>query len=177
MLRKILLGLLVILIAFLGYVASREGKFRYERTGVINASPDKIYPYLSNFKLGSEWNPWDRMDPTMKKTYSGTDGTVGAKMDFEGNSQVGSGELEVLNLVPNQSVQLKLTMRKPFRAENTIDYTLTSEGSGTRFSWAMSGDGGFMGKLMGVFIDCEKMVGGELEKGIANLKQLVETKK
>ena len=177
MIAKIALGVVVLLAVFLGYVSTRDGKFRYERSGVINAPAEKIYPYISNFKNGSVWNPFDQKDPNMKRVFSGTDGQVGSKMDFDGNSEAGSGTLEIVKLVPNQSVDIRLVMTKPISADNLVQYTLTPEGTGTRFTWAMSGDGGFLGKLMGVLIDCEKMVAGNFENGIQQLKKVMESAK
>lgn len=176
MLVKILIGLTLLVVAFLGYVATREGKFRYERSGVIHASADKIFPYISNLKMGGEWSPYEKKDLNMKKTFTGADGQPGSMMEFEGNKDVGAGKIEILKIVPGEAVDLKLTMIKPFSGENLIEYRLTPEVGGTRFSWVMSGDGGFMSKLMTTLIDCEKMVTGDFETGIANLKALVESK-
>ncbi|MFS4459156.1 SRPBCC family protein [Bdellovibrio sp. HCB2-146] len=171
------IGLIIggLILVFLGYVATREGKFRYERSGLIQAPPEKIFPYISDFKKGGLWSPYEQMDPNMKKSYSGTDGQAGSTMEFEGNQDAGSGKLEILNIVPNQSVDIKLTMIKPLHAENLVQYTLTPEAGGTRFTWSMSGDGGFMGKLINVFIDCEAMIAGQFDVGIENLKKLVES--
>lgn len=173
--KKFALVLLAVLLIFLGYVSTRSGKFYYERSGVINAPVEKVYPFVSNFKMGEQWSPYEQMDPNMKKTFSGTDGEVGAVMEFEGNSETGSGKLEMLKLVPNELVEMKLIMTKPLYAENLIQYRLTPEGAGTKFTWSMSGDGGFMSKLIGVLIDCEKMVGDQFNTGIANLKKVLET--
>jgi uncharacterized protein YndB with AHSA1/START domain len=175
--KKISLGILLVLIIFLGFVSTRESKFRYERSGVISAPAEKIFPYISNFKMGALWSPYEKVDPNMKKTFSGPEAQVGSIMEFEGNKDAGSGKLELLKIVPNELVEIKLTMTKPFHAENLIQYRLTSEASGTRFSWAMSGDGGFMGKLISVFINCEKMVTAQFDTGIANLKTTVEAQK
>jgi uncharacterized protein YndB with AHSA1/START domain len=177
MLIKIILGLVVIVGLFLIYVSTRDGKFHYERSGLIAAPPEKIFPLISNFKNGEQWSPYEKMDPTMKKTFSGPDGQVGSIMAFEGSKDVGSGELEILKLIPNEFVEIRLTMTKPFRADNIVQYRLTREGQETRFSWAMLGDGGFMGKLVTTFIDCEKMVAGQFGTGIQNLKTLVENSK
>lgn len=177
MARKIIFGAAIALILFLGFVSTRESKFHYERSGLINAPAEKIFPYLSTFKLGSEWSPYEKIDPNMKKNIVGTDGQVGTVMNFDGNSEAGSGSLEFLKIVPNDSVQIKLVMTKPLPADNLIEYKLTPEGSGTRFTWSMSGDGGFVGKLMTLLIDCEKMVGDQFNQGIANLKTLVESQK
>jgi len=175
--KKIGLGLIAVIILFLGYVSTRDGKFNYERSGLINAPAEKIFPIISNFKMGELWSPYEKIDPNMRKTFMGNDGQVGSKMEFEGNSDAGSGSLEMMSVVPNESVEIKLIMTKPMHAENMIQYKLTPEGTGTRFTWSMAGDGGFLTKLMTVFIDCEKMIGGQFEKGINSLREVVEAQK
>lgn len=176
MLIKIAIAVLVLIVGFLVYVSTRTGTFRYERSGVIEASAEQIFPYISQFSLGSQWSPYEKMAPEMKKSFSGQDGQVGSKMEFE-SREAGSGSLEMLKIVPNQAVDIKLIMTAPFKGENLVQYQLTPEGDGTRFTWIMSGDGGFMTKLMTVFIDCEKMIGDQFSTGINNLKNLVESKK
>ena len=174
MLLKVGLGVALVLVAFFIYVATRPNVFRYERSGVINASPDKIYPYISELHRGNLWSPYAQKDPNMKSTFSPNDGQVGAKMEFEGGKDVGAGIIEILKLEPSRYAQLKLAMTKPFKADNIVEYTLTPEGIGTRFTWTMSGESGFLGKLIGVLIDCDKMIAGDFEVGIANLKKIVE---
>lgn len=159
---------------FLIYVSTRDGKFHYERNGLIAAAPDAIFPYIRDLRKGDLWSPYSKIDPNMRSTFSGPEGEVGAVMEFEGNQQAGSGKIEILRIVPNELVELKLTMKKPFRAENIVQYRLTPEAGGTRFSWSMQGDGGFIGKLMNTLIDCEEMVAGSFSEGIQNLKTLVE---
>jgi len=154
--KKILIGVLVLLVVFLAYVSSKDGHFRYERSGVISASPEKIFPLISSFEACKAWNPYDQKDPNMKRSIKGIDGQVGSVLEFDGNQESGSGSLEIMKIVPNQSMELTLRMVKPFKAENKVEYKLTPEGAGTRFSWTMSGDGGFMGKLVSTLIDCEK---------------------
>lgn len=174
MLLKVVIAVVAVLVLFLGYVSTREGKFRYEKSGLIAATPEKIFPYISQLKKGGEWSPFEKVDPNMKKTFTGEDGTAGAKLEFAGNSEAGSGVIELLKVVPNELVELNLTMTAPIKAENLIEYRLTPEGDKTRFSWTMSGDGGFFGKLINIFIDCEKMVTDQFVKGIENLKVVVE---
>lgn len=174
MIVKVLLGIAVAVVLFLGYVATRPGQFRYERSQVIQAPADQIFPYISQLRKGGEWSPYEKRDPKMIKEFSGEDGQVGSKMTFNGNREVGAGTLEVIRLVPGELVDLRLLMTKPMKADHIVEYRLTPEGTGTRFTWAMHGDGGFFGKLMSVVIDCDKMIGGEFELGIENLKKVVE---
>lgn len=173
---KILIGFAVVIVIFLGYVSTRPPMFHYERSGFIKASPEKIYPYISSLKMGAQWSPYEKDDPSLKTEFSGTDGAVDSVETFEGK-KAGAGTLTILKLEPNKSAQIQLKMTKPFFAINIIDYTLTPEGEGTRFTWGMTGENGFIGKLIGVIIDCEKMIGSQFEEGIANLKQVVESQK
>lgn len=175
MFKKFLIGLGIGLVAFFAYVARRPADFRYERSDVIQASAEKIFPYLNDFKLGGEWSPYEKMDPNMKKVYAGPAAGVGATMDFDAKADVGSGRLEIIESVPASRVVLKLTMTKPMQGVNTVEYRLSPEATGTRFTWAMYGHGNFFSKLISVFIDCEKMVGAQFAAGIANLKKIVET--
>lgn len=174
--RKIAGGLLITVVLFLAFVSTRQGQFYYERSGIVKATPDEIFPYISNLKLGEKWSPYEKIDPNMKKTFSGPEAGVGSVMEFDGNSNAGSGKLEILKLIPNESVEIKLTMTKPFAAENIVQYRLVPDVTGTKFIWSMGGDGGFMGKLINVFIDCEKMVGDQFSEGIVNLQNIFEKK-
>jgi hypothetical protein len=174
--KKILAALALFFIGFVSYVQTRPADFRYERSGIIQATPEVIFPYLNQFKLGNEWSPYSKKDPNMKFTISGPEAGTGSKMEFAGNSDVGAGELEIIASEPNSRVELLLTMKEPIEGKNTIIYSLTPEGEGTRFTWTMSGKGGFISKLMTVLIDCEKMVAGDFEVGIQNLKTLIESK-
>jgi hypothetical protein len=176
MLLKVVSGIAVVVALFLGYVSTRPSHFRWERSGDINAPPEKIYPYLTQFKLGSQWSPYEKDDPNMKKSYSGADGTVGSAMDFESKTS-GAGRLEILEMLPNQSVKIRLLMTKPMAADHLVEYQLSSNGASTHFTWVFSGEFGFLGKLVSVFIDCEKMTTDQIDKGINNLKTLIESQK
>lgn len=170
MIIKAILGLFTVVSLFLVYVSTREGQFHYERSGLIKASPESIYPYISDLNRGGEWSPFMQIDPNMKITINGS------TMEWDGNQEAGAGRLEILRTIPNEEVEMKLTMTRPMYAENIVLYKLTREGELTRFSWSMSGDGGFMGKLISVFMNCEQMVASQFEIGIKNLKQLIEAK-
>ncbi len=171
---KVGIGAAVVILGFLIFISTRADRFHYERSGLINAAPEKIYPYLSDLNKGGLWSPFEQVDPNLKKTFSGPGNQVGSIMEFEGNRDAGAGKVEILKLVPNEAVSLKLTMTKPFFAENAVEYKLIPEGSATRFSWSMEGQNGFLGKFIGVIIDCEAMIGNQFTKGIENLKNVVE---
>ncbi|ASD62281.1 SRPBCC family protein [Bdellovibrio bacteriovorus] len=176
MLIKVVVGMLVVVALFLAFIATRKGEFRYEVSEVIAAPPEKIFPYISDLKLGGEWSPFEKVDPNMKKEFIGEPNQVGSKMTFAGNKDAGAGSIEIIRIIPNELVQLRLLMTEPLAADNIVEYRLTPEGQGTRFSWSMSGNGGYVGKLVTFFIDCEKMVTDQFRQGFENLKAIVEVK-
>ncbi|QDK39325.1 SRPBCC family protein [Bdellovibrio sp. NC01] len=171
-----IVGLVVValLVIFIVFIATRAPHFHYERSGVINAPAEKIFPYLSTFQGGHAWSPFERIDPNMKMKVIGDDGKVGTVMEFDGNKDAGSGKLEILKITPSTEVDMRLIMVKPFPADNLIEYRLTPEGTGTKLTWSMSGENGFFGKMITVFIDCDKMIGDQMNQGIKNLKEVVE---
>lgn len=174
MLTSILLGFGALLAILFLYIGTRSGRFRYVRSGLMKAPPEKIYPYLCDFRLGAEWSPYEKTDKTMKKQFWGEFGQIGSVMIFEGNTNSGAGRIEILRMVPNESVDLRLTMKRPFEAENLVRYELKREAEGTRFTWIMQGEGGYMSKVINFFVDCEKLVAGQFEVGIAQLKFLLD---
>lgn len=169
---QVVLMLALVMIGFLAYVSTRSGQFRYERSAWIEASPEEIWPLISDLRRGKEWSPYEQKDPRMKSELQGEGNTVGSKVHFSGNKEAGSGILSITGLRPFETVDLHLTMTSPIKAENDIQYKLAREGTGTRMTWAMCGDGGFMGKLVNVFINCEKLVAKDMEKGLENLQAL-----
>ena len=166
--------LVVAVAAVLGLAATKPDAFRVQRTGTFNAPPDKIFPHLNDFHKWAAWSPWEKLDPEMKKTHSGPDRGKGTVYEWEGNKQVGKGRMEILEESPPSKMLIKLDFFKPFEAHNTTTFTLDRQGDSTTVKWAMDGKQPFMFKLMGLFCNMDKMIGKDFEKGLANLKSIVE---
>lgn len=162
------------LVLLLAYAATRPGEFRVERRARIAAPADKVWPLVSELRAFNRWNPYERKDPLLKSAYSGAASGVGSRYDWD-SQEVGSGSLEITGQQPGRSVQMKLDFVKPFEAHNHAEFALqpTPDGA-TEVRWTMSGPANFLSKLMGVFIDMDKMIGRDFEDGLQNLKQLAE---
>lgn len=169
----ILLVIVTIVAVILGLAATKPDSFRYDRSLVMKAPPEKIHPYLNNFKLGNEWSPWIKKDPNIKLKYEGPESGIGAVQEWDGNKDIGSGRLEIVEDTP-LNVKIKLDFYSPMKAKNMAEYNLEPQADGTKMTWSMYGPNPFMGKVISVFINCEKMVGREFEKGLADLKTIVE---
>jgi uncharacterized protein YndB with AHSA1/START domain len=155
------------------YAATKPDTFRIERSTTIQAPPEKIAAYLTDFHQWTVWSPWEGKDPAMARTYSGAASGKGAVYGWEGNKNVGTGRMELLEVQP-QRVLIKLDFFKPFEAHNTTEFQLEPQGDSTKMTWAMFGPSNFMSKVMGVFMDMDKMVGPDFEAGLAKLKAAVE---
>lgn len=177
MLKKTAIVIVLLVAALLVYAATGPDTFRVERTATIKAPPEKIYPYMSDFHKGDLWSPYEKKDPSMKRTFSGPASGKGAMYEFEGNKKtVGKGRLEIIEAVPPAKVVLTLDMIEPMQGHNVVEYLLEPKGDSTNVTWAMQGKNTYLGKVICLFINMDKMLGKDFEAGLANLKTLVEAK-
>lgn len=174
MITTIIIAVAVIVAAALAHAASKPDTFAVSRTTLIAAPPGQIFPLIDDLHAQSAWSPFEK-DPNMKRTHSGAPRGKGAIYEWDGNRQVGAGRIAITDSIPSSKVVLLLDMSRPFAAHNTVEFTLVPSGGGTNVTWAMRGTQPFIGKVMGLFMNCDKMVGGEFEGGLAKLKRLVET--
>jgi uncharacterized protein YndB with AHSA1/START domain len=166
--------IVVLLAAVLGYAATKPDTFRIQRTASIKAPPEKIFALINDFHNWGSWSPWEKLDPAMTKTHSGSANGKGAVYEWEGNKQVGKGRMEIMEASPPARVSIKLDFYKPFEAHNTAEFTLEPQGNSTNVTWVMNGQQPFMFKVMTLFFSMDKMVGKDFETGLANLKNLTE---
>lgn len=165
------------LVALLAFAATRPDEFRVERRLRIAAPADKLWPLVSELRAFNRWNPYERKDPLAKTRYDGAPSGVGSRYAWE-SGKVGTGSMEITHQQPGRAVRMKLDFLKPFEAHNQAEVALqpTPDGA-TEVSWRMQGPANFVSKLMGVFINMDKMVGSDFEDGLQNLRQLAETRK
>jgi hypothetical protein len=174
MLESIAIIAVVLIAAVLGYAATRPDTFRTQRSITIAAPPDKIFPFINDFHQWIAWSPWEKLDPALKRSFSGATSGKGAVYEWEGNNQVGQGRMEISDTSPPFQVLSKLDFLKPFEAHNTAEFTLKGGGNSTDVTWAMYGPQPYMAKVMHLFFDMDKMVGRQFEQGLANLNSLVK---
>jgi uncharacterized protein YndB with AHSA1/START domain len=175
MLKKIFIAVFVLVAGVLVYALFQPDAFQISRSVSVKAAPEKIYPYMSDFHKGDLWSPYEKKDPAMKRTFTGPESGKGAAYEFAGDgNKVGSGRLEIIEAVPPTKVVLTLDMIEPMKGRNIVEYTLEPKGDSTKVTWSMRGRNNYLGKLICTFINVDKMVGGDFETGLANLKALVE---
>jgi hypothetical protein len=155
------------------YAATRPGSFQIARSASINCTPDQLFPLISDLKSVNTWNPYALRDPNAKASYSGPASGKGAAHAFEGPKS-GTGRLEIVDATAPAQVTMRLTMVKPMQADNTVRFTLEPRGHSTTVTWAMDGKTPFLGKIVSLFLDCDRMVGKDFEEGLANLRLMAE---
>ena len=174
MLKKIGLGVLVVIAVLVVVIATRPAAFSIERNATIAASPEVVFSFLDDFHQWSKWSPWDKRDPNMRRTYEGAPSGVGAMYSWEGNSQVGEGRMTLTESQPNERVRIKLDFIKPFTATNEVDLTIKPAAGAVVVAWVMRGNNNFMAKAFSMVMDMDKMVGKDFEAGLGQLKQASE---
>lgn len=173
----IILGIVGLL--FLGlliFILTRPNEFRVVRDIFIKAPPEVAFQHVNNLKTWDSWSPWAKLDPNMKMTYGQKHEGPGATYQWTGNNKVGEGKLSILDARSPDSVKMKLEFIRPFKCQNDVDFTFERQGDGTKVIWGMDGKNNFMSKAMCLFMNMDKMVGKDFEKGLASLKSLSEAK-
>jgi Polyketide cyclase / dehydrase and lipid transport len=168
---------LAVAIAIVLILAStRPDTFSVRRSAVVEAPAEKIFPLIENFHQWVNWSPWEDRDPAMKRTYAGAESGKGAIYAWDGNKNVGSGRMEILDASSPSKIVIKLDFFKPFEGHNTAEFTFAPErdASATNITWVMHGPSSLMSKVMQVFMNLDKMIGRDFETGLANLKRLTE---
>lgn len=181
MVKKVLLGIVgviaVAVVVVLALAARQPDTFKVERNQIIAASQSAIYPDIADFHRWSQWSPWEHLDPSMKKTYSGEPGAVGSTYAWVGNDQAGEGKMTVIESTPEEQLKIKLDFIKPFESTSTTTFALrpVPGSAGTQVVWTMDGPMQFASKVMCVFMDMDAMIGKDFEAGLTNLKRVVES--
>jgi uncharacterized protein YndB with AHSA1/START domain len=174
MLKTTALIIAATLVAILIYAASRPDTFLVQRGVSIKAPPEKIFALLSDFHRWQDWSPWEKLDPALKRSYSGTPSGTGTVYAWEGNNKVGAGRMEIMEALPPSTVIIKLDFVRPFEGHNIAEFTLQGQGGTTYVSWVMHGPSPYISKLIGIFVNMDSMIGKDFETGLANLKAIAE---
>jgi uncharacterized protein YndB with AHSA1/START domain len=174
----IVLGIGAVMIAAIVIVlilaSTRPNQFRVERSIDIAAPAGKIFPLLEDLRQQRRWSPWEQKDTAMKRTYSGMEKGVGAIYEWDGDKNIGAGRQEITAVTPNEKIEAKIDFIRPMQAHNRFEFALHPAGNGTNVTWAIFGPSPFVSKVFSVFMNFDKMIGSEFEKGLTQLKALAE---
>jgi uncharacterized protein YndB with AHSA1/START domain len=174
MFKKILVALAVIIIVFVVVVALQPATYRVTRTAAISAPSADVFAQVNDLHKFPDWSPWAKLDPAVKNTIEGPPAGAGAIFSWVDNKKVGEGRMTITESRPNDLIRMKLEFIKPFASTATTEFTFKSEGNQTAVTWNMFGENNFMAKAFCLFMNMDKMVGGDFERGLANLKSVSE---
>lgn len=150
--------------------------YQIEQEIIINQPKEAVFHYVKFLKNQDEFSVWSAMDPKMEKYFRGEDGSRGFISGWKSeNPEVGSGEQEILGIVVGDRIDYELRFKEPFESVSTA-YLITEdhEMDQTRVRWGFTGKMKYPMNLMLLFLDLEKAIGSDLEKGLLNLKDILE---
>jgi uncharacterized protein YndB with AHSA1/START domain len=174
MIKAIALLAAVLIAGILIFAATKPDTFSVQRSTTIKAPPEKIFAVLNDFRRWTEWSPWEKLDPAMKRTLGGAQSGKGATYAWEGNGKAGAGRMEIIESAPSSKVGIQLDFIKPFEGHNVAEFTLAPQADATRVVWVMRGPTPYISKLMQVFVSLDTVIGKDFEEGLANLRTLSE---
>ncbi len=169
------LKIVILLVAlFVIVTAMQPSEYSVTRTTTIIGAPAKIFPHVNNLHQWEAWSPWAKLDPNATITYAGPAQGKGASMSWAGNNQVGVGTMTITESKPNETILFNLDFEKPMKGTSTAQFHFTQQRNATLVVWTMMGHKNFAAKAVSLIMSCDKIVGDQFEKGLANLKTLVE---
>ncbi len=174
MLKKVLIVLAVLVVILVVVTALQPSEFHVARATTVAAPAPVVFAQVNDFHKWEAWNPWARIDPTMKQEYQGSPAGVGAVYTWVGNSEVGEGRMTVVESRPSDLIRVKLEFFKPMAGESVAEFTFTPDGDRTAVTWSMSGRNNFIAKAMCLVMNMDKMIGGQFEKGLAQMRVAAE---
>jgi hypothetical protein len=169
----ILWALLALVVLVLVTAATRPDHFRVERSRTIPATAAELLAQLQDFHRWAAWSPWEAIDPSMQRSYSGEASGRGAVYAWSGNGKAGAGRMELLEVSASR-VLIRIDFFKPFTAHNTVEFILAPQADRTQLTWAMYGPSPFVSKLLGLVLNMDRLIGRDFEKGLANLQAVVK---
>jgi uncharacterized protein YndB with AHSA1/START domain len=173
-LKRLLLGLLLLLVVLAVVIAFQPSEFRIARTTTIAAPPAAVFAQVNDFRKWPAWNPWGRLDPAMKQTFDGAPSGPGAVYTWSGNHDVGEGRMTLTESRPDELIRVRLEFLKPLPATSLAEFRFEPKGEGTVVTWSMTGRNNFLAKAIHLVINMDRMIGGQFEQGLAQMKAVVE---
>ena len=165
---------LVALLFIIGLFTRKD--YSVQREIIINKPTSEIFNYLKFLKNHDKFNKWLKTDPNMKKSFTGLDGTVGFVYAYNGNKDVGSGELQITGLKENESINIQLHFISPFESVNNSPYALQAVSENqTKVKWTMEGRFNYPKNIALLFLNLDKFLGKDVQLSLENLKAELET--
>ena len=174
MLKKVLLVVVIIILGILGFAATRPDTFKVERSITIQAPADIVFNQINNFHKWAAWSPWAKLDPQAKYTFEGAEQGTGAIHTWDGNKEVGTGRMTIVESNPHSLIKIRMEFEKPMKGDSDVEFKFDHQNDQTTVVWSMSGHSNFVGKVMCLFMNMDKMVGGQFEKGLNDIKAISE---
>jgi hypothetical protein len=174
MLNIILIALAAIVVALVVVVSLQPSQFRVVRNTTISGPAPAVFAQVNDFHKWEAWNPWGKIDPAMKQAYEGAPAGTGAVYSWIGNREVGEGRMRIIESRPSDLIRINLEFFKPFAGNSIAEFTFKPEGNQTAVTWSMTGTNNFTAKAIHLFMNMDKMIGGQFEKGLAAMKSIVE---
>lgn len=174
MLKRILTLVGFLMFSFALIVSMQPSEFKVTRSIEVRGAPQKIFDQINTLKNWDAWSPWAKIDPQATVHFAGPEAGIGSNFSWKGNDEVGEGTITISESVPSERIQYSLVFTQPFTASNTAQFSLIPKGESTEIIWSMWGENNFMAKAFSLFFNCDSIIGPQFEKGLHNIKAIVE---
>lgn len=165
----LLAGLIGIVVA--GLSAIGPARTEVERSIYVNGNQQDLYAFLLDFSNYQQWQPVAELDSALESRIEGPRGE-GGKYFWSGNELVGSGSLEIIKADPFRFIEMRVLYTEPWDVEASYLFRLSPEKNGTKVTWRYEAKNAFLSRISLLFMDMDKLLGAELEKGLEQMRTL-----
>ena len=162
--------------ALFAFAWTRPDAFSVQRSTTVGVPPEAVFELVDDLHKWVEWTPLDKPDSKIQRTYSGPGSGRGAVAEWHGEGSSGRGLMEITESSRPTKVTVKVDFVKPFEAHNVNAFMLKGTGDGTHVTWSLSGTNSFFVKVVGLFMNMDRMFEKHCDAGLANLKALAEAR-
>jgi hypothetical protein len=175
--KKLLIAaaaIVAVLAVFAAVVAMQPAEFRVARSAIIFAPTPDVFAQVNDFHNWEAWSPWAKLDPAAKVSFAGSPAGEGAVFNWSGNRKVGEGRMTLIESKPSERIRIRLEFVKPMQGTSIAEFTFIAQGERTAVTWSMTGRNGFIAKAVCLVMNMDKMIGGDFEQGLVNLRAVAE---
>lgn len=171
--KIVLLGIVGLIVLALVLALFIKKEYAVEREIVINKPKQEVFDYVKLMRNQDNYSVWNRRYPNKTIDTKGTDGTVG--FVYSWNDKESVGEQEITKITDGERIDMALRFKVPFEG-NDQAYLITEpvSDSQTKVRWGFNGKMKYPMNLMLLFMNMEDMLGKDMEKGLSDLKVILE---
>ena len=168
----VLIGIFVVSLFIIGLVQPKD--ITVSRSAFIQAPKEQVFKQMSDFRNWRNWSPWPRMDTSMKDSFAGPQGELGAIYHWFGDpTKTGEAELKA-TAINGTSMTFNFALIEPSKMNTSGTLSATDSANGTRATFSFTNHFDYPWNAMTIFMNLDNLLSKDFDSGLNNMKVYLE---